>query len=236
VQQLAEADGAGGVLGRYILAAEGDEEAEASLIDQLTAGTLHDVPMARPLLENTSPFSTRPDSFVEGKVLAPYLASEKISLARRMEAFQEHYYSSVPVETDHISRDQWVPFFDDCVGADELLSWDDRHGAALNLARLDDQHGRPAELWAERVDSIDEVPDDEWTDYVRDQLWAGDDALWTEFWSRWPDEYWTWALYMLADRGGDEAASRIEAALENDAFLEQPAKEALQEIRARGDS
>lgn len=51
--------------------------------------------------------------------------------------------------------------------------------------------------------------------------------------ARWPDEYWTWALYMLADRGDAEAADHIEAALEEEAVPQQPATEALQTIRAR---
>lgn len=233
VQQLAEGDGAGGVLGRYVLAAEGDEKAEASLIDQLTAGRLNDVPIALPLLQKTSPFSTRPDAFAEESLLGPYFASEGIPIARRIEAFHNHYDSVGIVETDHIPRDQWVPFLDEYAGCSELLSWNDRHRAALNLARLGDQRGRPADLWAEKVDSINEVPDNEVSDYVRDRLWAGDDALWTEFWSRWPDEYWNWALYMLADRGDADAASRIEAALEDEAVPQQLATETIQEIRGR---
>jgi len=238
VQELAEAGGVGGLLGLYVLAAWGDDEAEASLVDRFTTGALTDVPLARSLLQSTTPFSTRSEAFFEGTLLGPYISADNVSLARRWEAFQDqhHMFKTFPVETDHVSPEQWNFFFRQCAAADELLSWDDRHGAALHLAWLDDQYRRPAELWDERASSIGAVPDDEQPGYVRDQIWAGRSDDWAAFWDHWPDGYGYWAFHMLADRGDAEAAARIETALEDETVPQQPATEALQAIRARNDS
>lgn len=236
VWELSGKNGTGRLLGLYVLATLGDKEAENLLLDQYTTGRLKDVPIAWSLLRETKPFSKRPRAFTEGALLGRYLSCDNVPLARRWEAYQDLYLPprAEAVATDHIPVDTWILFFEECVGARNLFSWRDRHGAALHLAWLDNQHGRPAELWKERTNSIGGVPDDERPGYVRDQLWVGDGEYWTEFWQEyWPEEFGDWDLRMLADRGGDEAASRIEAALENDAFPEQPATETIKEIRAR---
>lgn len=235
VQELAEANGAGRLLALYVLAVGGDADAEATLVEDFTAGGGNDVPMARPLLQHTAPFSRRGDAFVEETLLGPYISSDDVPLARRWEASQDLHpgFKSLPVEAEHISSEQWVTFFEECVAADDLLSWDDRHGTALHLAWLDGQRRRPAELWVERTDSITEVPDDEQPGYVRDQLWAGSNDLWAAFWEHWPDWYGHWALRMLADQGDAEAASRIEAVLEDETVPQQLATETIQAIRGR---
>jgi hypothetical protein len=235
VQELSGENGAGRLLGLYVLAALGEEEAEESLVAQFTTGRLDDVPITWSLLQETTPFSKCPESFAEGTILGPYISCERVPLARRWEAFQDLYprFRAVGVDTDHISRDEWIPFFEECVGAEKLLSWHDRHGAALNLAWLDNQHGRPAGLWTERANSIDEVSNEERLDYIRDQIWTGNGEHWPEFWERWREEHGHWTFRMLADRGKAEAVSHIKAALEKEAIPQQPAAEALQAIKAR---
>ena len=238
VQELAETNGASGLLGLYVLAAAGDDEAEASLVEQFTTGALTDVPLARLLLQSTTPFSTRSEAFVEGTLLGPYISTDDIPLARRWEAFQDqhHMFKSFPVETDHVSPEQWNFFFRQCAAADELLYWNDRHGAALHLAWLDDQYERPAELWDERASSIEAVSEGEQPGYVRDQIWAGQSDDWAAFWAHWPDGYGYWALRMLADWGDAEAANRVQAALKGESIPLKPATDALQAIEARTES
>lgn len=236
VWELSDEDGTGRLLGLYVLAALGHKEAEESLINQYTTGRFTDVPIVWSLFQETLPFSKRPRAFAEGALLGPYLSCDNVPLARRWEAFQDLYLSprSEAVATDHIPADKWIPFFEECVGAENLLSWHDRHGAALHLAWLDNQHGRPAKLWAERIDSVDKVPGDERSNFIRDQLWAGDSEYWAAFWQEhWPEGCGDWALRMLTDQGDAKGASHIKAALEDEAVPQQLATKTIQEIRLR---
>lgn len=245
--ELTQEDGVGGALGLYVLAIDGETRAEAHLINRLVGGDLSESPLIWTLLTKTRPFSSRADAFFE-HTLDVYLASEAAPLWQRWAAFQGTFSWSelrgrIAADAQPAVRNStWRAFFGDCVGAEDLLQWEDRHEAALHLAYRCGEPRRLESLWREKASSVEDVPEDEKYAYARDMLWAGpevwtgDEDLWPELWARWPDEADPWGLRMLKVRGDMEAAHRIEAALRKEAVPEREAEYVIECIRRRSSS
>lgn len=209
--RLAEAKGAGGALGLalglYVLAARGDKRAEACRIDRLTSGDFEEVPLIWTLLVEAEPFCARSAQTFKPAV-DPYLGSSEIPLARRWTVFQKAFsWRELRAEEPPVRTSKWRTFLSDCVGAQELLPWDDRHAAALNLAHCNDQPKPLGQVWEERAMSVEEVPRGERYTYIRDMLWAGEEDLWPRLWTHWPEEANVWGLRMLEARGGTRPSS-----------------------------
>jgi HEAT repeat protein len=233
---LAREEGAGGALGLYVLALHGETRAEARLIDRLADGDFAESPLVWTLLAKTRPFCNRADEFLEC-ALNPYLASSEVPLSQRWAAFTDAFsWEELRTERMAVRDSTWQTFFSDCVGAEDLLPWADRHRAALHLAYRCGWCGPLESLWEERAMSVEDVTEDERYAYARDMLWARAEDLWSELWARWPQEAELWGLRMLGMRGSMETTQHIETAMRKEAVPEQEAREAIRCIKKRSAS